>query len=644
MSFRFYTTPTILPILKKSLKWRDEDLSPSDETIEIVIAAGKYEWFLKKIMNYMNDPRKKCFISHGQMEHILSHATSEQIEKMVLPYFKPFLDKNRNDFEYDTYQAMPIIFNKVSLECLETLLPSLFKFCGQERTPHVSEELLLICAEKMNAKMVEEKLVPGLLQIYEQAVLTNRLLPNFILKASLKCIEKLDADILEARVVPELQKLYKRGEEYNFLSTLILKCVDKMSTDALRRSIQPDLESRFSNLEGSIDKGEQHYYRQLMDRDIAFVPYLALISRFNKEENDKISERLLRHLSINLTDSTADNILTFLKALRSKNGYVNDVFYQAVEKIVYENNENCLQQRNYYNLHISHMTKAQVEHFIENEILESERKKHTLEQKLHLETFKKFSDLPMDVYPMQLRIKSLKFLQAHLDDERVIYSLPKCLKTDNASDPEFRNILMQFAQHAIQNIESICKIEQQRSKLFSDQFNRGDFKSIGESFQSKPSYKIHKCHYCTLLEGCVSIMTDEELITYILPKVREMLRMCNSSIGVELVKSIKECLKRVFSQIKNEDICREFFNYFITLYIKEGVCSDLFPILSEKVDLNTLQLAYRKVLSRSYHSDYMELDRQAYLLALFSKRIPNNPEIKEERHAMREPEQPCSMM
>jgi len=569
MAFRFYPASPVKKILQDSLNSRREDLRPTSEVIEIVKAADEYASFLKKMMECVKDSGRRIRIglSFERMENLFNYATIEQIENIVLPEFIPFLEKYIDYYAYDVYQAMPSIFNKVSLECLETLLPKLFKLYEQEQVATVSyvfEKLLLICIERMNAKVVEEKIIPELLKLYKE---------------------------------PKICALKQK-----YAGTLITKCIKKMSPDALQ-SLQLHLESQFFGLESSKDKT----CFELIYKDILFVPYLALISRLNKNDNDKISERLLKHLSINLDNDTldldngtADHILTFLKALRCEKIYVNKVFFEAVEKIVSDKNENFLQNNDTYSLFVSHMTSKQVE--------------YSIEHKMNI-PLEKFFTLPMEIYPIESRMKSLEFLQKHFDEKDAINSLTNCLKTGDFSDPKFRNILIQFAQHALKNMESLCRARQDKNKVA----------------------------YRELLESCTSIMTDEELITYILPKVRQIL-----GIDTVLIESIKECLAQVFSQIKDVNICNEFFNYFLTLYLQEEVCSNLLRILSEKVDSKTLSSAYRNVL----HSDHsgLSLDRHAYLLALFSRHIPqpvneiHPEETKEVRPTIKRPGRSCTVM
>jgi len=661
MSFRFHSTPAIIPILRKSLHWRSaNDLIITKEVVEVAIAAGEYESILKKTMEFVEDSAQRYKIHDSYMEPLLNYATQAQLEKIVLPFFFPFFEKQYDYSDFKIFQAMPIIFNKLSPERLKKILPKLFEFLSQGGTTEDHVKLLHICIEKMDADVVEKAIVLELFKLCDQSHPNILLVKSIINELLAKCIEKMDAAAIEEKIVPNLLKLSTLNRLGNSFSALLLKCIDKMSTDAIKRILQINFESQFFNFEIADDKKDQNYYLKMYERDVVFAPYLALISRFNKEENDRISESLLKHVSVDLRDDVANDILTCLKELRHKNIYVNDVLFDAVQAIIYERNEKYLKTNDYSRLLVSHLTLEQVTRIVEDENLASKlKKKNIYGQDLDLTLFEKFSALPIEIYPIQLRITSLKFIRKHLDHQYSIWSLIKCLKVDAFSDAEFQNILNEFAQFALNNMQAICHVEEQKKTEFEKKILSGT-KITMENFREKPVSKIDIYHYCKLLETCTSIMTDDVLDTYILPKIRQMLKVSDNgelhidSIDTDIFPKINECLKLVFLKINNNDVCREFFNYFYILYINKGACGELLPILTSKVDLNTLGFAYRKIL-HSNHSDYIMLDRNAYFLALVSNRISNQTnechpaEIKEgkeenERQVIKKSKRSCSLM
>lgn len=562
MSFRFHAGSAITPILQRSLNWRQGELRPTPETIEIVMAAGKFESFLKEMLEFVNT-RDQYKIGINLIEYLLSQATEEQIEKLVLPKFIYILDKKYDtmtDMSNDLYSALPVIFNKVSSACLKKLLPNLLKFLRQDKIPY---DLCEKCYQI--------------------------------------CIEKMDADTLEKIIMPELLKLFQPFEN-PYITNTIVKCIEKLDASALKRCLLSELEFRFYQFENS-EEEKSIVRNNRYIRDIAFVPYLAMISRFTQQENDSLSKKLLTHLSRNLQPAVADEILTFIKNLQSKNIYVNNDFFQAVQKIVQESNEIALQKKDFFKLYIANLTVAQVKNFVEI-CLE--------QQSLNMFNYTSLAKLPLTIYPMQLRMKVLLFLQENLDVERVIKNLPRCLTTGDSSI-EFRKVLIAFAQYALQ--------------------------------QLTVTSSISKYHYFKLLESSASLMTDDEINRYILPPVRIWLKAFHDQNNA----STSECLKKIFSQINNPDIHREFFHYYVNIYINHNIGSEVLPILSEKVDSETLAHAYRKVLHAP--ADYLKLDRHAYLLALFSKRIPQQTKQSSPEEmktaitpAIKGPRRTCAMM
>lgn len=563
MAFRFHSISPTTRILQRSLNWCHGDLTPTPQTIEIVTAAGKFESFLKEMLEYVNTDEQHNKIGRLRIEYLLSQVTQEQMEKLVLPKFIYILDKKHADFVDDLYNALPVIFNKISDDCLKNLLPKLLKFLQQQRIPNdLCEKCFLIC------------------------------------------IEKLDADTLEKVLMPKLLILLKSYENH-FIEKVILKCMEKMDTAALRRSLQPELESRFSKFEEYIENKDGDYLLLRGNRDVAFAPYLALISRFSQEENNMLSKKLLTHLSLHLQVNRADEILTFIKQLRGNNIYVNNDFFQAVQKIVFEENEKNLKAKRYFQLYIANFTADQAKRFVEACLAQ---------QSLNTFHCEKLAALPIEIYPMQLRMKVLKFLQAYLNDEHVIKLLPGCLKI-NDSSPEFRKVLITIAQHAFNKIETS---------------------------------KSNKYHYCKLLESCASIMTDDEINCHILEHMRMILPTIKDaySDGADFIKSMNECLAQIFLQINNNDIHREFFNFYVMIYFRYNIGHEVLPALCEKVDKDVLLQGYRKILHCS--TDYLNADRKAYLLALFSKRIPGaRPEVEEKaefKHAVKTQRRTCAVM
>jgi len=388
-------------------------------------------------------------------------------------------------------------------------------------------------------------------------------------------INKVNNETLESKIVPEIFNLLK--QQAPRVGELLLSCVNRLSVEALKRCIQPALTRCYFN-----ESSDEIY--KYNSKILAIKPLLAMISRVNNEKNDETSEQLIPDLN----NHKVEEILTFLKELRSIDRYVNEKLFQAVNEMVTNYNDKFLKTLNdktqYYSaLYISHMSAQQVKSFFSAVSL-VEGFKNGGES--FLRALGEFASLPSDIYPAPLRKRAFDFLCNHRHDKEFIFIIINYLKTNDFSDVHSRKILSDLSHFALQKL--------QETGYYEDIFGV----------------------YDKLLATCASLMTEQELKVHIVPMIDS--KKINDG-NVNYVKVMHETFKHVFAKINDGKIHDKFFLCFLQLNLNHILtgCEDILSLIIKKHNPLWQIYACRSIL-RSDIPGY-NLNAVANVLAIFYK-------------------------
>ncbi len=383
-----------------------------------------------------------------------------------------------------------------------------------------------------------------------------------ILKHSLPHIlGKVSDQMLETKILPELLKLL--NQKYSeTVSQLLLVCIKRMSADSLRQVVLPILQSYFFS-----ESKETVYdsYKQFS----VIKPFLLLLSRLSKDENNRIAEQLVPRLK----PDWFDNILNFLNKLQKDNLYVSENLFQAISHKVSQVIDEALSdlKKNGYNpVYPKNLNARQIKTYFTTFSFEDAYKTH---RETLLKVLQDFTKLPEDVYPKTMRAKVLRFLWNHRaaqdsSDRRYVSAVVSYLKAHDWTGSHSRKFLLDMCDYAIQKIKEV------------------DFDLDLWGMRSQ------------LLETCASLMSEQEIVDHIVPMIdiKEL-----DVDNLRYLAVMGPIFKQVFAKINNTLLSGRFFDSFLLCYLRNPYmadCKELLPLLIEKLDPVSQVYACRRLLKQ----------------------------------------------
>ncbi len=445
------------------------------------------------------------------------------------------------------------------------------------------------------AEQVENMILPLIMSYFDLGKNTDE--TSTVLKGVNPVLDKISIQTLHTKVVPALLKMYQQHYVPIHLGEALLKCVERMDADALKQNVMPVLRS-FCLDEENHENFLLNFYGAEAYRLLFFI-----MSKLSKEENDKLVEEIINKID-KYENYYSNEILTFLKNLRQQHYYVNDSLFQKMSDLVVKNNDAFIQHvkptNNYDKLYVSHMTAQQVVDFFAQISLRKEYKKHGVS---FLEKLAEFASLPSNIYTKPLIMESFQFALSYFNDDvrnpAVLKVLTSHLKIYDFSVKESRKILLSVACCVIDNVQNLN--------------------------DTNVSYK----EYINLLETCISLMTEQEIKNYVLPRIN-----LNKFAGREYCSAMQGALCGIFSKINDQDVLTKFFIKLMVADFKGVSCDygDVLRVIIEKFDpITRVYLGHQ--IAKCYDPKKYP-DKMAYLSAIFYNSMReaygNIPEVSAE--------------
>ncbi len=420
-------------------------------------------------------------------------------------------------------------------------------------------------------------------------------------------IDKTSVKDIETEIIPSLLKLYKQKDCSPFLEDTFLYCIEKMNGEASKRCLLDVLRSTFM--------AEKVTYQT----HIALKPLLAIISKLNKDESDKIIEEILPKIkTLNVHYD-----LAFLKKLRHEGFYVNENLFQLANQPILDFNEKFLTNVEQHGklgrlggsrteLFSDHMTPAQIQRFFSAVSLKDLYvTKEPWEISLFLTSLE---PLLKDDPSLHARIFEFLFEKRHLKE--FVSVLTVYMKTHDFSDESSKKMLMDLCHLAVVKVMA-------------------------------GNYDHHKEYY-KLLEACASMMTEDEIKSHILCVVE--VNKINKPSDYNYFRNMHDIFCQIFSKINDQEILARFFNEFRRSHFECSITDshDLFAIFINKMN-PALFPSITQTLLKDEMSDRRDLDRTAYFLTLiYNKSKEHYRDIpyfcKGMQYAETEAEAKCAMM